>query len=177
MQRCSASPMAFRGGKAKTAPEPRPTSPRGLAAAAPPAASSPTASPAPTALAEPPSKPVVVPADRADLRRGEEVALGRLLQTCQCRRGRRGERRVLLQNRQDALGEQPHILFRLGVRDASVREFGDKMVGPGDPLQFGYLFDAILGRADDLDLDVEFGGADPFLFVLQTGIGLGHLAV
>jgi len=50
------------------------------------------------------------------------------------------------------------------------------MVGPGHALQFGDLLDAVLGCADDLDLDVELGGPDPLLRALQAGIGLGHLA-
>ena len=63
------------------------------------------------------------------------------------------------------------------MRDAAVREFGDHMVGPGYALQFSDLLDAVLGRADNLDLDVELGGPDPFRLVLKAGIGLGHLAV
>ncbi len=83
----------------------------------------------------------------------------------------------MLQYRQDPAREQAHILFGVSVRDAAEREFGDHMVGSGHPLQLGDLLRAVVRRADDLDLDIELGGPDPFFLVLQAGIGLGHLAV
>ena len=53
-----------------------------------------------------------------ELSRGEEVGFRRVL-----RRGRwgggRGEGGVVLQHRQDAAGEEAHVLFRLVMRDAA----------------------------------------------------------
>ena len=93
--------------------------------------------------------------------RGEHVGLGRTL-----RRPSGGERCgegvVVLQFRQHPAREQPHILFRVGMRNAAEREFGDHMVGAGHPLQFGDLLNAVFRRPDDLDLDIKFGGPDLF---------------
>src|SRR5690348_3824478 len=105
------------------------------------------------------------------LGRGEQVSCcGVSRRRCRDRRG--GEGAVVLQYRQYAAREEAHVLFRLVVWDAAEREFGHDMVGAGHPLQFGDLLDAVLGRADDLDLDVELGRPDPLLLALQAGIGL-----
>jgi hypothetical protein len=47
-------------------------------------------------------------------------------------------------------------MFFLGVvmRHAAEGKFGHQMVGPGQPLQFRNLLDAVLRRADDLDLEM-----------------------
>ena len=83
--------------------------------------------------------------------------------------GGTGERRIALEHRHHALGEEPHVQLRLLVRHAAEREFGHQVVEAGEPAQFGDLLQTVVGRADDLDLDVELGGFLPELssFILE----------
>src|SRR5262245_31630834 len=69
----------------------------------------------------------------------------------------RGERPVALQHRHDLLGEHAHVELRVLVRHAAVAELADEMVETGELLQLGNLLDAVVGRADHLDLHVEVG--------------------
>src|SRR3954469_14768598 len=67
-----------------------------------------------------------------------------------CRREpRRGIGRIVLQGRQAALGEQPHVRLGLVVRQVPPRELGDQVLDPGDLLQPAELLQAVVGRADD----------------------------
>ena len=43
------------------------------------------------------------------------------------------------------------------VRHAAEGELGDQVVEAGELLQLGELLQAVVGRADDLDLHVEVG--------------------
>src|SRR5215469_10524791 len=113
------------------------------------------------------------PASR--LSRGEDVGFRWALR--RRTRWRRGERAVMLQYGQHSAREEVHILFAVVMWDATERELRHEMIGPGHPLQFDDLLNAVVRRADDLDLDIELGCPHPLLRALQAGIGLGHLAV
>ena len=102
-------------------------------------------------------------------RRGASAAGARAL-------GRR-ERRIVLQGRQAALGEQAHVRLGLVVRQVAERELGDQVLEAGDLLQPAELLQAVVGRADDLDRDVEVGRLLEVRRVLELGVGLRRLAV
>ena len=60
---------------------------------------------------------------------------------------------------------------------AAVAELADEVTEPGQPLQLADLLDAVVGRAHDLDLDVELGRLLPVGLVLHLRVRLGHAAV
>src|SRR5712692_8241258 len=90
-------------------------------------------------------------------RRREQILLGRgLWHACGLRQAA-DESGIALQDRQYPVGEEAHVDFGLLVRHRAERIFGDEMVEPGQALQFADLVDTVVGRADDLDADVEIG--------------------
>ena len=89
-----------------------------------------------------------------------------------------GKGGVALQDRHHSVGEEAHVELGLLMRHRAEREFGDQVVEPGQALQFADLLQAIIGRPDDLDADVEIGRLGLRLgAVVDLGVGLGHLAV
>src|SRR4029450_10057450 len=89
----------------------------------------------------------------------------------------RHESLIALQHGHHALGEHAHVELGVLVRHAAVAELAHQVIHPGEPVQLGDLLDAVVGRADHLDLDVEVGGLLPEALVLHLGVRLGHAAV
>src|SRR5712691_3280279 len=87
------------------------------------------------------------------------------------------EGRIALEGRHDALGEQAHVQLGLLVRHPAEGELGDQVVHARQSPQLGELLEAVVGLADDLDLDVELGRLLAEALVLQLGVGLRHLPV
>jgi hypothetical protein len=71
-----------------------------------------------------------------------------------------------LQHRQYSGRKRPQVFLCIVVRNSAERKFGYHVVGAGHALQFGDLLDAVVGRADDLNLDIELGRSDALLLVL-----------
>src|SRR5438128_9360701 len=90
---------------------------------------------------------------------------------------RRSESPVALQHGHDASGEHAHVELRLFVRHSAVAELADQMVETGKLLQLGDLLDAVVWRADHLDLDVELRRLLSEALVLHLGIRLRYTAV
>src|SRR5678816_857350 len=97
-------------------------------------------------------------------------------------RGRRAVRwgrksMVALEHGHHALGEHAHIELGVLVRHTAVTELADQVIHARELVQLGDLLDAVVGRADHLDLDVEVGGLLAEALVLHLGVRLGHAAV
>ena len=54
-------------------------------------------------------------------------------------RRRRGEQRIPMQHRHNAIGEQTHVQLAFLVRHAAIGKVGDEVIGTGQRAQFGDL--------------------------------------